>query len=120
MGALSVCGNDRYRNPFEPLLAPVTRLPFGEIEPLTAIDETIGAVIVEPIQAEGGVRIPCDAFLPALRRRCSEVGALLLVDEVLTGFGRTGALWASAHWQVSPDILILAKALGGGWNGDVQ
>lgn len=113
-GALSVCGNPLYREPFDPLLPGVKRLPFDSLDHLQAIDESVGAVIVEPIQAEGGVRIPEDRFLPALRARCTEVGALLIFDEVLTGFGRTGRLWGSEHWGVVPDILVLAKALGGG------
>jgi acetylornithine/succinyldiaminopimelate/putrescine aminotransferase len=71
-------------------------------------------VIVEPIQAEGGVRIPTDDFLPAVRRRCDETGALLVLDEVVTGLGRTGRFLAAEHWGVVPDLLVLAKALGGG------
>jgi len=113
-GALSVGGNRLYQEPFAPLLPGVRLLPFDDPSALTRIDESVAAVIVEPIQGEGGVRIPADGFLPALRRRCSEVGALLIADEVITGFGRTGALFACTHWQVVPDILVLAKALGGG------
>ena len=113
-GSLSVGGNPLYRAPFEPLLPTVTFLPFNEGEALRQIDETIAAVVIEPIQGEGGVRIPDPEFLPALRQRCSEVGALLIFDEVITGFGRTGKLFACEHWQVTPDILVLAKALGGG------
>lgn len=113
-GSLSVGGNPLYREPFEPLLPGVTFLPFNTKAALTKIDETIAAVIIEPIQGEGGVRIPDDDFLPALRRRCDEVGALLLFDEVITGFGRTGKMFAAEHWQVTPDIMVLAKALGGG------
>jgi acetylornithine/N-succinyldiaminopimelate aminotransferase len=113
-GALSVGGNPLYRRPFEPLLPGVEWLPFGDIAALARIDATVAAVIVEPIQGEGGVRIPDGSFLPALRRRCSEVGALLIADEVITGFGRTGELFACTHWQLVPDILVLAKALGGG------
>jgi len=113
-GSLSVGGNPLYRTPFEPLLPSVTFLPFNEIETLTRIDETVAAVIIEPIQGEGGVRIPDQTFLPALRRRCRQVGALLVFDEVITGFGRTGKLFACEHWNVTPDILVLAKALGGG------
>src|SRR5439155_1059913 len=71
-------------------------------------------VIVEPVQGEGGVRVPSDAFLPALRARCTEVGALLVFDEVQTGFGRTGTMFACQRWGVVPDVLVLAKALGGG------
>jgi len=113
-GALSVGGNPVYRQPFEPLLADVDFLPFDEEPALERIDPSVAAVIVEPVQGEGGVRIPRDAFLPALRRRCTEVGALLIVDEVITGFGRTGRLFACEHWGVVPDIMVLAKALGGG------
>jgi acetylornithine/succinyldiaminopimelate/putrescine aminotransferase len=113
-GSLSVGGNPLYRLPFEPLLPTVTFLPFNDLDALERIDETVAAVIVEPIQGEGGVRIPNDEFLPALRQRCSTVGALLIFDEVITGFGRTGRLFACEHWRVTPDILVLAKALGGG------
>jgi acetylornithine/succinyldiaminopimelate/putrescine aminotransferase len=113
-GALSVGGNPLYRAPFEPLLPTVTFLPFNDRAALSMIDETVAAVISEPIQGEGGVRIPDNEFLPQLRQRCSEVGALLIFDEVITGLGRTGKLFACDHWQVTPDILVLAKALGGG------
>lgn len=113
-GALSIGGNPLYQDPFEPLLPFVDRLPFDDEEALQRIDTSVAAVIVEPIQGEGGVRIPGDGFLPALRHRCNEVGALLIADEVITGFGRTGKLFACAHWEVVPDILVLAKALGGG------
>lgn len=113
-GSVSVGGNPVYRDPFEPLLPTTTFLPFNDHSALHTIDETVAAVIIEPIQGEGGVRIPDDDYLPALRQRCSEVGALLIFDEVITGFGRTGRLFASEHWQVTPDILVVAKALGGG------
>src|SRR5207245_2891631 len=78
------------------------------------LDEGAAAVVAEPVQAEGGVRIPSPGFLPKLRRRCNESGALLVMDEVVTGFGRTGRLFAHEHWGVVPDLLVLAKALGGG------
>ena len=113
-GSVSVGGNPVYRDPFEPLLPRTTFLPFNARPALHTIDETIAAVIIEPIQGEGGVRIPDNDYLPALRQRCSEVGALLIFDEVITGFGRTGRLFANEHWQVTPDILVVAKALGGG------
>ena len=113
-GSLSVGGNPLYREPFEPLLPGVTFLPFNAKAALERIDDRVAAVIIEPIQGEGGVRIPDDDFLPALRRRCNEVGALLIFDEVITGFGRTGRMFASEHWDVTPDVLVLAKALGGG------
>jgi acetylornithine/N-succinyldiaminopimelate aminotransferase len=113
-GALSIGGNERYRRPFEPLLPDVRRLPFDDDAALGRIDEDVAAVVVEPVQAEGGVRIPSPGFLPALRRRCDETGALLVFDEVVTAFGRTGRLFGLEHWGVAPDIIVLAKALGGG------
>jgi len=113
-GSLSVGGNPAYRTPFAPLLPEVTFLPFNDLAALENIGETVAAVIIEPIQGEGGVRIPDQEFLSRLRQRCHEVGALLIFDEVITGFGRTGRLFACEHWSVTPDILVLAKALGGG------
>jgi acetylornithine/N-succinyldiaminopimelate aminotransferase len=113
-GSLSVTGRVVYREPFLPLLPEVEFLPFGSIEALARIDETAAGVITEPVQGEGGVRVPPDGWLPALRRRCTETGALLIFDEVQTGFGRTGRLFAGEHWDVVPDLLVLAKALGGG------
>jgi acetylornithine/succinyldiaminopimelate/putrescine aminotransferase len=113
-GALALCGNSLYREPFEPLLTDVSRLPFDDANPLGRIDESVAAVVVEPIQGEGGVRIPHDEFLPALHERCTRVGALLVFDEVITGMARTGRWFACQHWDVTPDVLVLAKALGGG------
>ena len=114
LGALSLCDNTVYRDPFAPLLADVEILPFADVAALERIDGSVAAAVVEPIQGEGGVRVPPDAFLPALRARCDAVGALLVCDEVMTGLGRTGEWFACQHWGVSPDILVLAKALGGG------
>ncbi|MBI3596826.1 MAG: aspartate aminotransferase family protein [Nitrospirae bacterium] len=113
-GSLSVTGRELYQKPFRPLLPDVSFLPFNSLKPLKAIDRRTAAVIVEPIQGEGGVNIPADDFLPALRERCDKTGALLIFDEVMTGMGRTGKLFALQHWNVVPDILVLAKALGGG------
>jgi len=113
-GALSIGGNPVYRRPFEPLLPDVRRLPFDDPAALAGIDARVAAVVVEPVQAEGGVRIPASSFLAALRRRCDETGALLVFDEVVTAFGRTGRLFAHEHWGIVPDLLVLAKALGGG------
>jgi acetylornithine/succinyldiaminopimelate/putrescine aminotransferase len=113
-GSLSVTGRSVYQKPFRPLLPDVTFLPFNSPKHLKAVDRHTAAVIVEPIQGEGGVNIPADEFLPALRKRCDETGALLIFDEVMTGLGRTGKLFACLHWNVVPDILVLAKALGGG------
>lgn len=113
-GSLSVTGRAVYRDPFLPLLPDVEFLPFGDLEALDRIDRRVAGVISEPIQGEGGVRVPPDAWLPALRRRCTEMGALLILDEVQTGMGRTGRMFACEHWGVVPDVLVLAKALGGG------
>jgi acetylornithine/succinyldiaminopimelate/putrescine aminotransferase len=113
-GSLSVTGREVYRKPFEPLLPHVLFLPFNDPGALDAIDEKAAAVIVEPIQGEGGIRLPDDDFLQEVRERCSRVGALLIFDEVMTGLGRTGKMFALEHWKVVPDILVTAKALGGG------
>jgi acetylornithine/N-succinyldiaminopimelate aminotransferase len=114
IGALALAGNAAFRAPFEPLPGPVIHLPYDEIDGLQAIDSAVAAVIVEPVQAEGGVRIPDQKFIGALRERCDRAGALLIFDEVLTGFGRIGRMFALEHFGVTPDILVLAKALGGG------
>lgn len=113
-GACSVTGREIYRKPFEPLLPGVAFLPFNDLDALKQIDDSVAAVITEPIQGEGGMRIPDDRFLPALRARCTEVGALLIFDEVQTGFGRTGKLFAMEHSETVPDILTVAKSMGGG------
>jgi acetylornithine/succinyldiaminopimelate/putrescine aminotransferase len=114
MGALALAGNASFRAPFGELPGPVFHLPYDDVRALEMIDSRIAAVIVEPVQAEGGVRIPCREFIEELRRRCSEHGALLIFDEVLTGLGRTGRLFALEHFGVIPDMVVLAKALGGG------
>lgn len=113
-GSCSVTGRAVYRTPFEPLLPQVVFLPFNETARLNEIDETVAAVIIEPIQGEGGMCIPGEDFLKTLRARCDAAGALLIFDEVQTGFGRTGKLFALEHWGVVPDILTLAKGMGGG------
>ncbi|MCS7185771.1 MAG: aspartate aminotransferase family protein [Armatimonadota bacterium] len=115
LGALSASGRDVYRQPFEPLLEWFVHVPFGDKDALAqAIDEDTAAVIVEPIQGEGGVIVPPDEFLPFARKLCDESGALLIVDEVQTGLGRTGKNFAVEHWGVEPDLMALAKSLGGG------
>jgi acetylornithine/N-succinyldiaminopimelate aminotransferase len=114
MGALALAGNPAFREPFGVLPGPVRHLPFDDERALEQIDSTIAAVVIEPIQAEGGVRIADAGFMRALRERCDRAGALFIFDEVLTGFGRTGKLFALEHFGVVPDIIVLAKALGGG------
>ncbi len=115
MGALSVSGRDMYRTPFEPLVPGVVHVPFGDAEAAAkAITPRTGAVILEPIQGETGVVVPPDGYLRALRDICDRAGVLLIVDEVQTGMGRTGRMWACEHEGVVPDILTTAKGLGGG------
>ncbi len=114
-GAMALGGNPFYREPFQPLVGPVEHLPWNDISALSRIDETTAAVFAEPVQAEGGVRIPAPEFLPSLARRCHEVGALLVFDEVVTGLGRTGKWFGFEHWSGSePDVIVFAKSLGGG------
>jgi acetylornithine/N-succinyldiaminopimelate aminotransferase len=113
-GSLSVTGRDVYRDPYKPLLPDITFLDYNDPEQLTAIDEETAAVIMEPIQGEGGI-IPADReWLRKVRRRCNETGALLIFDEIQTGFYRTGRLFAFQDYEVVPDILCLAKAMSGG------
>lgn len=115
MGALSATWNSKYRTPFEPLVPGFKHIPYGKAEGLkTAIDEKTAAVIVEPIQGESGIKVPPEDFLNELREICNEAGVLLIFDEVQTGFGRTGKLFACEHSGITPDILCLAKSIGGG------
>jgi acetylornithine/succinyldiaminopimelate/putrescine aminotransferase len=114
LGALSIMGEPRYQKPFEPLLPEVDLLPFDMRESLHAIDERVAGVVVEPIQGEAGIRVPGPDFLPTLSARCREAGALLVLDEVQTGIGRTGRWFACEHWGVIPDCIIVAKSVGGG------
>lgn len=114
-GALSVTWKEEWRKPFEPLLPGVTFVPFDDLDAAAkAIDHTTAAVIVEPVQGEGGVRVPSDGFLPGLRKICDERGALLICDEVQGAMGRSGRWYSFQHWGITPDIVTLAKALGGG------
>ena len=114
-GSLAVSGRPNYRTPFEPLMPEVRHIPFGDVSALEeAVDETVAAVLVEPIQGEGGIHVAPDGYLQKMREICDKHGALLVADEVQTGFGRTGKMFAVNHWDVAPDILIVAKALSGG------
>lgn len=115
LGALSATGRDLFREPFKPLLSGFTHVPFNDIDALRkVIDHETAAVIIEPVQGEGGIVVPSDDYLPAVRQICDEYGALLICDEVQTGLGRTGKMFAVDHYGVVPDILTVAKALGGG------
>lgn len=114
-GALSVSWKKEWREPFEPLLPAVRFVPFDDLAAAdAAIDDDVAGVIVEPVQGEAGVRIPSDDFLPGLQRLCNERGALLICDEVQGAMGRSGRWFSFEHWGVQPDIVTLAKALGGG------
>lgn len=113
-GALSVMGSEEFKNAFRPLLPCIKQLNFNEIEQLVEITTTTAAVIIEPIQGEAGVRVASDDFINSLCKRCKEVGALLIFDEIQTGFGRTGNLFAFEKYKVVPDILCIAKGMGGG------
>lgn len=115
-GALSVTGREKYRKPFLPLIPETEEVPFGDI---TALEQRlrgkdVGAVILEPIQGEGGVNIPPAGYLVQAKELCSRNGTLLIADEIQTGLGRTGKMFACEHDGVAPDILCLAKTLGGG------
>jgi acetylornithine/N-succinyldiaminopimelate aminotransferase len=115
MGALAVTGQPKYRTGFGPLVEPVRFLPFGDASALRgAITDKTCAVIVEPIQAEGGIVIPPPGYLNELRRLCTETGTVLIFDEVQTGVGRTGTFYAFENEGVVPDVVTLAKGLGGG------
>ncbi|MEN6521563.1 MAG: aminotransferase class III-fold pyridoxal phosphate-dependent enzyme [Armatimonadota bacterium] len=114
-GSLSVSGREVYRSQFYPLLSDVKNVPYGDVQAMAdAVDENTAAVILEVIQGEGGVIVPPDGYLPEVREICNKNGALLILDEVRTGFGRTGAMFACEHYGIVPDILTMAKALGGG------
>ena len=113
-GSLSVTGRRIYQAPFRPLLPDITFLPFGDFGALDAIDDRVACVIAEPIQGEGGMRVPPAGWFRALRSRCTSTGSLLILDEIQTGFGRSGHLFAFEHEGITPDILTLAKAMGGG------
>ncbi|MFA5713392.1 MAG: aspartate aminotransferase family protein, partial [Bacteroidales bacterium] len=113
-GALSVMGSEEYKSSFRPLLPAVEHLDFNSFEQLEKIDEQTACVIGEVVMAEGGVISPVEGYLQALRDRCEEVGALLIFDEIQSGFGRCGELFAFQKYGVEPHILTMAKALGGG------
>lgn len=114
-GSLSVSGRELYQRPFKPLVPDVVRVPYGDLEALcTVMSDAVAGVIVEPIQGEGGVIVPPEGYLSGIRALCDEYGAAMIVDEVQTGIGHTGKLFAVEHEGVVPDLLCLAKALGGG------
>jgi putrescine aminotransferase len=112
--ALSSGGRASFRLPFEPLMPEFVQVPFGDLDAVSAIvDERTAAVLLEPIQGEGGIVAPPPGYLPGVRAACDRAGALLILDEIQTGLGRTGKWWASEHDGVVPDIMTTAKSLGG-------
>lgn len=113
-GALSMMGDELFKNAFRPLLPDTRHLPFNNIESLDQISSRTAAVLVEPQQGEAGAIVPNHDFLVALRKKCNETGALLIFDEVQTGFGRSGSLFAFQRFGVTPDIFTIAKGMGGG------
>jgi acetylornithine/N-succinyldiaminopimelate aminotransferase len=115
LATLSATGNPKVQEGFEPLVGGFRRLPYGDAAAVEAVDDpNVVAVLVEPVQGEGGVRVPPDDYLPALRRICDQRGWLLMLDEVQTGMGRTGRWFGFQHYDVLPDVMTLAKALGNG------
>ncbi|MEM2362413.1 MAG: aspartate aminotransferase family protein, partial [Candidatus Nezhaarchaeales archaeon] len=115
LGALTLTWDQKYRESFEPLPSFVKFVPYGNIDKLKgALSDDVAAVVVEPVQGESGVIIPPSDFLPQVREECTKRGVLLIVDEVQTGFGRTGKLWACEHWGIEPDIICMAKGIAGG------
>jgi len=113
-GALSVIGNENYQTPFGPLLPGIDHIEFNSAEDLLTITAETACVIIEPVQGEAGIIVGKPEFLKALRNRCTETGAILIFDEIQTGMGRSGTMFAFEKYNIIPDILLLAKGLGGG------
>ena len=114
-GSLSVTFNPKYRKSFEPLVESVSFSPFGDIDSLrSTINSDTALVILEPIQGESGIHVAPDGFLQEVRKLCNEKGVVLIFDEIQSGLGRTGKMWASQHWETIPDIMCLAKGIAGG------
>jgi acetylornithine/LysW-gamma-L-lysine aminotransferase len=114
-GSLSITFNPKYRKPFEPLLGNVSFSPFGDIDALkSAVNSDTALIILEPIQGESGIHVAPDGFLQEVRKMCTEKGIVLVFDEIQSGMGRTGKMWASQHWETTPDIMCLAKGIAGG------
>lgn len=113
-GALSIGGNEKLKQNFRPLLPLTNRIHFGQERDLEQIDDQTAAVVIETVQGEAGVRVASPEYFKKLRRKCDEKGALLVLDEIQCGFGRTGKFWAFEHYGIIPDILVCAKGMGGG------
>lgn len=113
-GALSIIGDEYWRNAFRPLLPDVWHLDYNDPAAIDFITNEVACVIVETVQAESGIKKPEASWLQALRKKCTDTGSLLILDEIQAGFGRTGSLWGFEPFQIEPDVLVLGKALGGG------
>lgn len=113
-GALSIIGDEYWRNAFRPLLPDVLHLEYNSFASINEITAQTACVITETVQAEAGILVPTKEWMLALRKKCTETGTLLILDEIQAGFGRTGKLWGFEHFDIVPDVLLLGKALGGG------
>ena len=115
LATVTATGQEKYQHGFEPLVPGFKHVPYNDLRAMErAIDAHTAAILLEPIQGEGGVNVPDDDYLPSVRKLCDESGALLILDEIQTGVGRTGRLWAYEHSGIEPDIMTLAKALANG------
>lgn len=116
LGALSVTSSEKYRRPFEPLLDHVKFVPYGNTRKiLDSIDNKTGTIILEPIQGESGIIVPPPGFIQEVREICSKHSLVLIFDEIQSGFGRTGKMWAAENWNTVPDIVCVAKGIAGGF-----
>tara|TARA_Y100000766_G_scaffold285412_1_gene308701 strand:+ start:9611 stop:10804 length:1194 start_codon:yes stop_codon:yes gene_type:complete len=113
-GALSIMGNEEFKNNFRPLLPHTRLIEYNDFNEVELITKNTAAIVIEAFQAEAGIVIPKKTYIKAIRDRCNEVGALMIVDEIQTGFGRTGTLFGFEHHQITPDIITIAKGMGGG------
>ncbi|HEV8506229.1 MAG TPA: aminotransferase class III-fold pyridoxal phosphate-dependent enzyme [Chitinophagaceae bacterium] len=113
-GALSIIGSEYWRNAFRPLLPGILHFDYNSLEAIAGISEGTSCVVLETVQGEAGIITPSKDWIQALRKKCTETGALLILDEIQTGFGRTGKLWGFEHFDIVPDVLLTGKALGGG------
>ena len=116
LGALSLTSSEKYRKPFEPLLEHIKFVPYGDTSKLIdTIDDKIGTVILEPIQGESGIILPPPGFIREVREICTKHALVLIFDEIQSGFGRTGRMWAAENWDTTPDIICVAKGIAGGF-----
>jgi acetylornithine/succinyldiaminopimelate/putrescine aminotransferase len=113
-GSLSVGGNEVFKRAYRPLLPGIKTVWYGSFSDLEKISTETAAVVIETIQGEAGIRVACKEYFQALRNRCTETGTLLILDEIQSGFGRTGKFWAFEHFEIVPDVVVCAKGMGGG------